>query len=898
MDAFLQLGQPRLGDVVAGCYPERPVKSRLDYRPMMKRLIAMMECAVLAGMLVCVSPLDPAEAQWQVPLDTTPIGRGAGTGFKHSGPGVYYATAYGTLCDGSTNDVSAINSAITAANTAGGGIVQLPEGTCIVGGSLLRVKSNVHLRGSGQSATILQLASAYTNIIVQLGEATSGSNIAISDLTIDAGDYACAVATCISLFVAADNSTTVTNMRIERVSVIKFKFLGIGYQTVDGLKILDSICTFTTPANTQNQCVNGSSATQSANVTITRNTFTGSGMQLSGYNNIVTHNRVSGYLFGCGIGDDAQSTTYENNYSFNVLTDTTGTDSNGLAPCGIEMWGPRTIAEGNQISGQSGNGIRAGGKSQVIVANNISSNGVSATAGQRAGILMRYVDATNNSSGSVVSGNKSYDVAGALGTQAYGYEEESSSLSGIVVGENEFNTNVTGPVNVLSSTTSGVVPRLGVGYGGSLSGTVNLYGATSGTVTIKTDDAAGTYNFWLPTTAGGAGQPLLTSGGGAAMTFGTLGVGGGGTGCTVGSGTCLDNITAFSGTGFLTRTGSNTYAFQSATNGITLGNIAQIATNTILGNATSGTANIAAQSMPSCSAAGSALNWTTNTGFGCNSSITANAVAVGGITGLGTGVATWLATPSSANLASALTDKTGTGVAVFGTSPGFTTAANPVSNDGASLGISGTAWSDLFLATGGVINWGAGNVTLTHTSGNLTSTGNLYLQVAGATFTSMSMDATAGQQAILRFLDGGTLKWLFLKHSDNSFFIYDEANSMSAFLITPGASAAGIVSIGYTTAATSAATGALKTSGGIGAAGAIWAGTYINTTTNTVNGLPACGAGIKGARTFVNDNNTALAFAAVITTGGTIQTPVYCDGTVWRQGANDNIPEGQMRKYA
>jgi hypothetical protein len=40
-----------------------------------------------------------------------------------------------------------------------------------------------------------------------------------------------------------------------------------------------------------------------------------------------------------------------------------------------------------------------------------------------------------------------------------------------------------------------------------------------------------------------------------------------------------------------------------------------------------------------------------------------------GISGLGTGVATVLGTPSSANLAAALTDETGSGAAVFGTSP-------------------------------------------------------------------------------------------------------------------------------------------------------------------------------------------------------------------------------------
>ena len=47
--------------------------------------------------------------------------------------------------------------------------------------------------------------------------------------------------------------------------------------------------------------------------------------------------------------------------------------------------------------------------------------------------------------------------------------------------------------------------------------------------------------------------------------------------------------------------------------------------------------------------------------------------AVGSITGLGTGVATWLATPSSANLASAVTDETGSGSLVFATSPTLVT---------------------------------------------------------------------------------------------------------------------------------------------------------------------------------------------------------------------------------
>ena len=49
--------------------------------------------------------------------------------------------------------------------------------------------------------------------------------------------------------------------------------------------------------------------------------------------------------------------------------------------------------------------------------------------------------------------------------------------------------------------------------------------------------------------------------------------------------------------------------------------------------------------------------------------------AVGSITGLGTNVATWLATPSSANLAAAVTDETGSGALVFATSPTLVTPA-------------------------------------------------------------------------------------------------------------------------------------------------------------------------------------------------------------------------------
>jgi hypothetical protein len=63
---------------------------------------------------------------------------------------------------------------------------------------------------------------------------------------------------------------------------------------------------------------------------------------------------------------------------------------------------------------------------------------------------------------------------------------------------------------------------------------------------------------------------------------------------------------------------------------------------------------------------------------------------------------------------------TATGVAVTGT---LTTsgALTPSSSDGAALGSASVMWSDLFLASGAVINFNNGNATMTHAAGSLTT---------------------------------------------------------------------------------------------------------------------------------------------------------------------------------
>ena len=92
----------------------------------------------------------------------------------------------------------------------------------------------------------------------------------------------------------------------------------------------------------------------------------------------------------------------------------------------------------------------------------------------------------------------------------------------------------------------------------------------------------------------------------------------------------------------------------------------------------------------------------------------ATGLPVGSLTGLSSGVGAWLATASSANLAAAMTDETGSGALVFATSPTLVTPALGTPASGVLTNCTGTA-SGLT----------AGNVTTNaNLTGAVTSTGN------------------------------------------------------------------------------------------------------------------------------------------------------------------------------
>ena len=159
-----------------------------------------------------------------------------------------------------------------------------------------------------------------------------------------------------------------------------------------------------------------------------------------------------------------------------------------------------------------------------------------------------------------------------------------------------------------------------------------------------------------------------------------------------------------------------------------------------------------------------------------------------GVSGLGASVATFLATPSSANLRAALTDETGTGSAVFATAPTLTApvlgtvasgnisactstsmvVVTPVL--GAATGtslittgnqtITGTGKQGYETGSGGVVTQltnKATTVVLNKTNGQVTTNNANLLAATTVSFTLTNSTIEAGDIIVMNHITGGTI---------------------------------------------------------------------------------------------------------------------------------------------
>jgi len=184
----------------------------------------------------------------------------------------------------------------------------------------------------------------------------------------------------------------------------------------------------------------------------------------------------------------------------------------------------------------------------------------------------------------------------------------------------------------------------------TFSGTTTLTFPTSGTVTALGNTTTGSGAIVLATgpsitLTNATGLPLATG------VTGTLPIANGGTGQTTANAAFNALVPSQSGNNgkYLTTDGSNT---SWATN--PLGTVTSV-------DVSGGSTGLSFSGGP-----------ITTSGTITMAGTLAVANGGTGLTSLGTGVATWLGTPSSANLAAAVTDETGSGPLVFATSPTFT----------------------------------------------------------------------------------------------------------------------------------------------------------------------------------------------------------------------------------
>jgi len=231
---------------------------------------------------------------------------------------------------------------------------------------------------------------------------------------------------------------------------------------------------------------------------------------------------------------------------------------------------------------------------------------------------------------------------------------------------------------------------------------------------------------------------------------------------------------------------------------------------------------------------------------------------------LGTNVATFLATPTSANLAAAITNETGSGSLVFATSPTITTPT-----------LSRTGAGTVFTATDATCSL----TMVTDSSGRnfLTSTGTLGSYVTSTanneSFVYVNALSNSSDQRVMRFGNTGNRFSVQRLNNANSsvlgtpFSLANVAPSDSFYMNTSGG-------VGFGTTSDAGA-------GGIQTAGKIIAGNTVRLKGYTFATLPTP---TQGDTAFITDGAAVPIFMANAAGGGTTVTKVFYNGTNWING--------------
>lgn len=190
-----------------------------------------------------------------------------------------------------------------------------------------------------------------------------------------------------------------------------------------------------------------------------------------------------------------------------------------------------------------------------------------------------------------------------------------------------------------------------------------------------------------------------------------------------------------------------------------------------------------------------ALDATTETTIEAAIDTLANLVSIQGVAfTMGAYAATLLNTADEAAFKAAVNLEAGVDVQAY--SAALASYPDPTANDADALGTGAASWSDLFLASGGVINWNNGDVTVTHASNQLffagASAGYLFDGVVVPTSNDgAALGNTANMWSDLFLASGGVINFnngdVTITHSSNALAIAGGVTALDAASTVGGA---------------------------------------------------------------------------------------------------------------
>jgi hypothetical protein len=232
-----------------------------------------------------------------------------------------------------------------------------------------------------------------------------------------------------------------------------------------------------------------------------------------------------------------------------------------------------------------------------------------------------------------------------------------------------------------------------------------------------------------------------------------------------------------------------------------------------------------------------------------------------GVSGLGSGVATFLATPSSTNLRGALTDETGTGSAVFGTSP--TLSSPTITGTGA---IAGTFTGDITGNVTGNVSGTSGSTTGNAATATALATARTFqltgdVEASGVTFDgtgNVSLTTVIGTGAIVNADVNASAQVAYSKLNLTNTIVDADVNASAAIAWTKIApsSTVSATELGYLDGVTSA----LQTQLDAKLATATAASTYAPLASPALTGVPTAPTAAA------NTNTTQVATTAYVQT--------------------------------